>query len=109
MGGRSVSGGGWVCKGFSPASLNRHWHDHGKQFPKITTKEEFNAKAKRLLNSKIGGHIEGFTARDGRIYRYEKSGNILAVGNPDGSIRTYFKPKDKIKYYNREKRLYGKN
>jgi pyocin large subunit-like protein len=107
MGGRSVEGGGWVCKGFSPASLNYHWQEHGKQFPNIKTKEGYNAKAKKLLDSKIGGHIEGFTAKDGRVYRYEKSANILAIGNPDGSIKTYFRP-DTTTYYYKEKRIWKK-
>jgi pyocin large subunit-like protein len=55
-----------------------------------------------LLNSKVGGNIKGFTSANGRVYRYKVKENEFAICELDGSIAAYFKPTDKLKYWERQ-------
>lgn len=50
-------------------------------------------------NSEINGNIDGFTSKDGWIFKYNKSTNEFATAKPDGTIETLFRPKDGVNYW----------
>jgi pyocin large subunit-like protein len=72
--------------------------------------ERFCTKEQYLqINSKIGGNIEGFTSKDGWVFRYNKLTNEFATAKPDGIIETLFKPKNGYEYWLEQIKLYGGN
>ena len=104
--GGGSSGGGIKSKGFSSESLNKHYAKHKNEFDNIS-KTQYNAKAKELLNSSNSSEIEGFTSKYGWVFKYNNSTNEFAIMRPDGSISTYFKPKNSYKYWKEQIKKYG--
>ena len=98
-GGRD-SGRGFVAKGFPQGQyLEQHFRDHKENFHAKMTITEYNNRAKKLLNTPVGGSIKGFTDEDGRVYRYNSETNEFAKCRPDGIIITFFKPASGKKYW----------
>ena len=54
---------------------------------------------KRSLNYKGGNNIAAFESRDGWLFKYDVSTNEFAIGHPKGTISTFYKLKDGIKYW----------
>lgn len=84
--------------------LRSHYIKHvvkQKEFGNITM-DEYLEGARKLINSKPGGDILTKTRSNGDILFYNKSTNEFAVVTKDGVIRTYFKPKEGIKYFNKQ-------
>lgn len=84
--------------------LRSHYIKHvvkQKEFGNITM-DEYLEEARKLINSKPGGDILTKTRSNGDILFYNKSTNEFAVVTKDGVIRTYFKPKEGIKYFNKQ-------
>ena len=75
-----------------------HYGRHGKDFGNIS-KGEYLQNARNLLNSKNGGSIQGFTTKDGWLFKYNTKTNEFAIGHPAGTISTYFKPDTGIEYW----------
>ena len=50
--------------------------------------------------------MEGFTGKDGFVFRYDVKTNALAIGHPGGSISTYFKPEDGREYWDEQIKLH---
>jgi pyocin large subunit-like protein len=108
MGGRGAhSGAGFIAKGFPPDLLRIDYAKHRGEFHAKITKTGYNNKAKKLLNSPIGGTIKGFTTDMGRVYRYDTKEHTFAICEKDGSIAAFFKPTDKLQYWERQVALYG--
>jgi pyocin large subunit-like protein len=102
MGGRGASTGrGFIAKGFPQGLLETDYAKHKDEFGDKITIVGYNTKAKNLLNSKIGGDVKGFTSDTGRVYRYNKKNNEFAICESNGMIAAFFKPSDKIKYWER--------
>ena len=55
--------------------------------------------ARNLLNKKNGGSIQGFTSKQGWLFKYNTKTNEFALGSPQGTISTYYKPKEGIDYW----------
>jgi pyocin large subunit-like protein len=84
--------------------LRSHYIKHvvkQKEFGNITI-DEYLEGARKLINSKPGGNILTKTRSNGDILFYNQSTNEFAVVTKDGVIRTYFKPKEGIKYFKRQ-------
>jgi hypothetical protein len=78
-----------------------HYHKHGQEFGSIT-EEEYLRQAQELRDRPAGGNILEHVRADGVISRYDRaSGGFLAC-NPDGVIRTYFRPNDGEAYFHRQ-------
>ncbi|CDI40588.1 Phage head morphogenesis protein, SPP1 gp7 family [Tepidanaerobacter acetatoxydans Re1] len=95
----------WQAIDFAPKKFKDHYQRHSSDFGNITEKE-YSVMAKDLLNSKITGDIDGFTTKQGYIFRYDKSNNSFAVARPDGVIATFFKPDKGLEYWEGEKKKY---
>lgn len=68
------------------------------------TQEEYLQKARELINSSIGGDIEGFVSKNGKwTYRYNKATNEFAIGREEGAISTFYRPEEGITYWINEK------
>jgi pyocin large subunit-like protein len=103
--GGGSSGGGFIAKGFSPRGLEIHYERHGYEFYPPLSKVEYNERAKKLLNSEIGGNIEGFTDDEGRVWRYNTETHDFGKCAPDGTIITLYKTPQR--YWERQAELYG--
>lgn len=79
--------------------LVEHFEKHGSEFGYVT-KEEYEAGANRVIASEEALHKT--EAEDGDYIYYLESSNEIVFLSVDGNIRTYFKPQDGIKYYERQ-------
>jgi pyocin large subunit-like protein len=70
------------------------------------TKDIYLKRAKNLLNSDVGGDIDGFVSKDGWVFRYNKRTNEFATAKPDGTIETLFRPKEGMDYWNNQINTY---
>ena len=75
---------------------------HLKEFSAGTTKNEYIEKARILLNEQDSPDIDYFVRSDGNIDKYSYSRNELNIGDPDGTIETFFRPKHGAKYWRGE-------
>lgn len=99
----------WAATNFaSEAKLTKHIKDHlDRDYPRLSV-DEYVSKARDLLNSSVGGDIEGFTSENGYVFRYNNAENDFATGKPDGTIETLFKPNKRRIYWERQIEKYGK-
>lgn len=89
---------------FAEGKLEQHFKKHvikkmewGSEA--TITSEEYLKKAQNLLNSQIGGNIEGFISHNGWIFKYNKTTNEFLTAKPDGTIETLFRPKEGVSYW----------
>ena len=96
---RSNQSGQWNNSNFSSdKKLAEHYKDHKADFGDVT-KEEYVQGARNLLNQNNGGDIQGFTTKSGWLFKYNTKTNEFGLGHPEGTISTYFKPKDGVQYW----------
>ena len=76
-----------------------HFEKHGSEFG-YKNKEEYLKGANEVINSSTSKHKT--EAEDGDEIYYDEEKNERVFVSTDGYIRTYFKPKDGINYYNRQ-------
>ena len=76
-----------------------HFKKHGNEFD-YRTPEEYEAGASAVVNNPAALHKT--EAEDGDDVYYIEKTNEFVVVSVDGCIRTYFKPHDGIRYYNRQ-------
>lgn len=81
----------WIAKNFDPTYLMKHVQDHIADYPGFSV-EDYQNHARELLNSAVGGDIEGFTSEAGTVFRYNKATNDFATARPNGVIQTLYKP-----------------
>lgn len=79
--------------------MNEHFEKHGGDFNYMTAKEYEQGASAVVNNPKALHKIE---AEDGDDVYYLESTNEFVIVSTDGYIRTYFKPNDGIKYFNRQ-------
>ena len=87
----------------TPQKLNDHYWKHGREFGKIT-KEEYLRLAQELRDRPAGGDILEAVRKDGVVTRLDRKSGAFLACNPDGTIRTFFKPSDGEKYFWRQAR-----
>ena len=88
---------------FKPGELDIHFNKHaGEWGAGNITKDSYLKRAIDLLGREPGGEILGHTRANGDILRYNTITNEFAIGAQDGTIRTLFKPKDGLNYWNKQ-------
>ena len=85
--------------------LNEHYRKHGKEFGKIS-KEEYLRRAQELRDRPSGGHILEAVRADGVVTRFDRKTGAFLASNPDGTIRTFFRPNAGEKYFWNQVRKY---
>lgn len=88
----------------SQQQLDSHYEKHvvqQKEFGTIS-KQEYLKRAQQLVKSSPGGNILVKTRSNGDRLFYHKQTNEFAVLTEKGVIKTFFKPKDGVEYYNRQ-------
>ena len=86
----------------SKAALDEHFNKHGKEFGDIS-KDEYLHRAQVLRDGILSADVVQFRRADNVITKFDrKSGGFIAF-NRDLTIRTFFKPNDGERYFNRQK------
>lgn len=103
------TGGVWGRATFqSEQLLQRHLVDHAAtEWGEALTAAQYIQKARDLLNSNVGGEIQGFTNRLGWTFRYNTTTNEYALGSPQGTISTLMRPSDGMQYWLEQVARYG--
>ncbi|MGQ0584821.1 MAG: hypothetical protein ACT4O6_23035 [Reyranella sp.] len=94
---------GWgTSVGFADARrLEQHFEKHGAEFGRIT-KQDYLRQAQLLRDAKVSGPILETVRRDGVTTRFDRQTGAFIAFNPNGVIRTFFKPNDGERYYRRQ-------
>lgn len=78
-----------------------HYAKHAAEFGGIG-KAEYLRRAQALRDRPAGGEVLEIVRADGVVTRFDRAtGDFLAV-NPDGTIRTYFRPSTGEAYFQRQ-------
>jgi len=95
-------------RGFGPSvgfadqrRLDEHYQKHGAEFGRIT-KQDYLRQAQLLRDAKVGGPVLEVVRRDGVVTRYDQQTGAFIAFNPNGVIRTFFKPNDGERYWRRQ-------
>jgi pyocin large subunit-like protein len=81
--------------------LDQHYEKHGAEFGRIT-KQDYLRQAQLLRDTKPVDPVLEAVRRDGVITRYDRQTGAFIAFNPDGVIRTFFKPNDGERYWRRQ-------
>ena len=94
---------GWgTSVGFADARrLEQHFEKHGGEFGRIT-KQDYLRQAQLLRDAKVSGPIVEVVRRDGVTTRFDRQTGAFIAFNPNGVIRTFFKPNDGERYFRRQ-------
>ena len=97
--GRTVTNG----RGFrSVARLEEHYQKHGAEFGRVTI-DDYLVMAQSLRDAPVGGAVlEAVRSSDGVISRFDRTTGAFLAADPDGTIRTFFKPNDGEAYFRRQ-------
>jgi pyocin large subunit-like protein len=88
--------------GFADARrLEEHFEKHGAEFGRIT-KQDYLRQAQLLRDAKVGSPVVETVRRDGVTTRFDRQTGAFIAFNPNGVIRTFFKPRDGERYYRRQ-------
>jgi hypothetical protein len=87
----------------SRQKLLAHYEKHGREFGSITV-EEYLSRAKALRDRPAGGSVLETVRPDGVITRFDRSSGDFIAFNPDGVIRTFFRPSAGEAYFLRQGR-----
>ena len=71
------------------------------------SKEAFYKRAVNLADSPVGGHVRGFTSKQGWSFRFNSRTGEFLTTHPNGHIETFFRPKQGLDYYLKQVQLYG--
>ena len=97
------AGQGWGASvGFADQRrLDDHYEKHGSEFGRIT-KQDYLRQAQLLRDARVGGPILETVRGDGVVTRFDRDTGAFIAFNPNGVIRTFFKPNDGERYYRRQ-------
>ena len=79
--------------------LREHYEKHGKEMG-YHSEEEYLAGANAVINDSSSLHKQ--EKENGDDIYYRESENRLVIVSTDGYIRTYFRPEDGIRYYEKK-------
>lgn len=82
-------------------NLEEHYEKHGREFGSIT-QDAYLRQAQELRDQSVGGDILEATRNDGVITRFNRKTGAFLAFNKDLTIRTYFRPNDGERYFNRQ-------
>jgi hypothetical protein len=86
--------------------LEEHYEKHGADFGHIT-KQDYLRQAQLLRDAKVGGPVLETVRADRVVTRFDRETGAFIAFNPDGTIRTFFKPNDGERYYRRQAERVG--
>ncbi len=81
--------------------LDEHYEKHGAEFGRIT-KQDYLRQAQLLRDAKPVDPVLEAVRRDGVTTRYDRQTGAFIAFNPNGVIRTFFKPNDGERYWRRQ-------
>jgi hypothetical protein len=81
--------------------LEEHYEKHGAEFGHVT-KQDYLRQAQLLRDAPVGGPVLETIRADRVTTRYDRETGAFIAFNPDGTIRTFFKPNDGERYYRRQ-------
>jgi pyocin large subunit-like protein len=81
--------------------LEEHYEKHGREFGRIT-KQDYLHQAQLLRDARVGDPILEVVRSDGVTTRYDRQTGAFIAFNPNGTIRTFFKPNDGERYFRRQ-------
>jgi len=81
--------------------LDEHYAKHGAEFGRIT-KQDYLRQAQLLRDARPVEPVLEAVRRDGVITRYDRQTGAFIAFNPNGVIRTFFKPNDGERYWRRQ-------
>lgn len=90
------------CTGFRDARhLDDHFAKHGREFGDIS-KATYLVRAMVLCGAPVGGDVLEIERSDGVISRFDRSTGAFIAFEDDGTIRTFFRPRDGERYFRRQ-------
>ena len=93
--------------GFADARrLEEHYEKHGAEFGHIT-KQDYLRQAQLLRDARVGGPVLETVRADRVATRFDRQTGAFIAFNPNGTIRTFFKPNDGERYYRRQAERIG--
>jgi hypothetical protein len=84
------------------ALLLEHFEKHGGEFH-AATPEEYLRLAQTLRDHRKRGGVLEFVRNDAVTCKFDRSTGAFVAYNSDGTIRTFFKPRDGEAYFERQK------
>lgn len=87
----------------SPTRLAEHFRKHGAEFEGFTQADYLRA-AQQLRDAPVGGDVLEVVRPDGTISRFDRRSSAFLAFDPDGTIRTFFRPNDGEAYFRRQAR-----
>ena len=96
----------WSAVEFNPETLADHASRHGCDFG-VTNANEYAKAALEFINHVTDKSV--ITDAEGVRRMYSETNNIFSSAYPDGTIRTFFKPRQGKKYWEGQMKKFGKN
>lgn len=87
----------------SPQRLREHFDKHGAEF-NASNPGQYLAIAQALRDTAVGGDVLETVRPDGVVARFDRASGAFVAFDPDGVIRTCFKPNDGERYFERQSR-----
>ena len=81
--------------------LDEHYAKHGAEFGNIT-RQDYLRQAQLLRDARVGGPVLEAVRPDGVVTRFDRQTGAFVAVNPNGTIRTFFKPNDGERYWRRQ-------
>ena len=85
----------------SEERLAEHHRKHGREFGDVT-RAEYLRLAQSLRDRPAGGAVLEAVRGDGVVTRFDRATGAFLACDPDGTIRTFFKPHDGEAYFRRQ-------
>jgi hypothetical protein len=94
---------GFGTTGFrSETHLREHHDKHGREFGAIG-RQEYLALAQALRDRPLGPRVIEAVRADGVVTRFDRDSSAFIAFDRDGTIRTFFKPRDGEAYFRRQR------
>ena len=81
--------------------LDEHFEKHGAEFG-ASSRQDYLRMAQKLRDAPAGGPILEAVRRDGVVTRFDRQTGAFIAFNPNGVIRTFFRPNDGERYWRRQ-------
>ncbi len=94
---------GWGADvGFrSRAHLAEHFAKHGAEMG-ASSAADYLRQAQSLRDRPAGGDVLELRRADGAVCRFDRASGAFLAANADGTIRTFFKPRNGERYFERQ-------
>jgi pyocin large subunit-like protein len=88
--------------GFRSADrLAEHYAKHGREFGTIS-QAEYLRRAQALRDAPLSDSVLEIRRADGVVSRFDRATGSFIAFDPDGTIRTFFRPNDGENYFRRQ-------